>query len=663
MTACRLSMRHMDGPKESRNTESEQNPNNTMTFNYVWLIPGLPLMGAFINGLFGRWLPRAVVGALACLTVAASFVVSVMTYLTLVKLPAPQQSHVEKLFTWIASGSFRADIAALIDPLSVFMILIVTGVGFLIHVYSLGYMGDDQRYSRFFTYLNLFMFSMLTLVLASNFLLLFVGWELVGLCSYLLIGFWFEKTSAANAGKKAFLVTRIGDVGFTLGIVLIFVTFGSLNYASVFPAAKMAGTGMLVAITLLLFAGATGKSAQIPLYVWLPDAMEGPTPVSALIHAATMVTAGVYLIARCHALFEMVPGVMLLIAIIGAVTALMAASIAMVNNDIKRVLAYSTISQIGYMFLAAGVGAFTAGMFHLMTHAFFKALLFLGAGSVMHGMSGETDIQKMGGLRAKMPVTRWTFTIGALALAGIFPFSGFFSKDEILWNAYGGPYGSPLLYVLGLLTAVMTAFYIFRVVFKAFHGEPRTDAHAHESPPSMTIPLVVLGVLALIGGGLGVPEVLRRFLPLGNQVQEFLSPVLPEMHGGIHNSQLELALMGMTLALALVAIYVAHFLYVKRPGTAAVAAKRAPVLYNLLANKYYVDEIYNAVFVQPGKAIAIGLWKWIDVVLIDGTVNGAAAGVNYAAERIRRLETGYVRNYALAMLIGAVAIVAFLSVR
>ncbi|MDO8587809.1 MAG: NADH-quinone oxidoreductase subunit L, partial [Armatimonadota bacterium] len=616
---------------------------------------------------------RAVVAIIACAAVAGSFVASVMAYLALARLPAAQQSHVSTLYTWISSGSFRADVSALVDPLSVFMVLVVSGVGFLIHVYSAGYMGHDPRFSRYFTFLNLFMFSMLLLVLASNFLLLFVGWELVGLCSYLLIGFWFERTSAANAGRKAFIVTRIGDLGFTLGIVLIFLTFGDLQYRSVFAAVNTVGIGTMTAITLLLFAGAVGKSAQIPLYVWLPDAMEGPTPVSALIHAATMVTAGVYLVGRCHPLFEAAPGVMTLVAVIGAVTAFFAATIALVHNDLKRVLAYSTISQIGYMFLGAGVGAFVAAMFHLMTHAFFKALLFLGAGSVMHAVDGETDLRKLGGLGAKMPITKWTFLIGALALAGVFPLSGFFSKDEILWAAYGGRQGGVWLYALGFATAGLTAFYVFRLVFKTFYGEsgsPEVMEQAHESPPVMTVPLIVLAVLAASGGFLGAPESLRA-LGVGNRVEHFLSPVLAPSarmaHGAVelgpHAGNAQIVLMLATTALALAAIVAAHYLYVRRPGTATAMAQRLPGLYRLLANKYYVDEIYEALFVQPGKAMALALWKWIDVRVIDGGVNGAAAAVAYASRQLRLVQTGYVRNYALGILLGAVVLIAYLSVR
>jgi NADH-quinone oxidoreductase subunit L len=646
-----------------------------MTFDYVWLVPGFPLLGTLINGLFGKRLPRAVVAVIACAAVGASFIVSVLMYMTLARLPQDQQSRISTLYTWIASGNFVAEASALVDPLSVFMILIVSGVGFLIHIYSAGYMADDARYARYFTYLNLFMFSMLILVLANNFLLLFVGWELVGLCSYLLIGFWFHRVSAANAGRKAFMVTRIGDLGFTLGVILIFVTFGSLSFQDVFAAAPAVAVGTITAITLLLLAGAIGKSAQIPLYVWLPDAMEGPTPVSALIHAATMVTAGVYLVARCHPLYEAVPGVLFLVAIIGAVTAFFAATIAMVNNDIKRVLAYSTISQIGYMFLGAGVGAFTAGMFHLMTHAFFKALLFLAAGSVMHALAGETDIRKMGGLARKIPITRWGFTIGALALAGIFPLSGFFSKDEILLSAYTSPYGSRLLYTLGLLTAAITAFYIFRVVFKTFHGESRMErevaAHAHESPPSMTVPIATLGVLAVAGGFLGLPHAMERVVGVGNVVGHFLAPVLEpaaepargRLAAGPQPLDLQLILMAVTTIVALAAIYVAYYLYVKRPGTAAAVVQRFPTAYRLLSNGYYVDEIYNTLFVRPGKALAVGLWRWIDTGLIDGTVNGVAMATGYLATRLRLIQTGYVRNYALAMLAGAVIIIAYLAVR
>jgi len=633
-------------------------------FDYAWIVPGLPLLGTLINGIFGRYLPRKLVGALASALVGGAFLVSVVVFIQLLGMPSEDRRFVSVLYTWMASGGLLVDAAILIDPLSVFMMLVVSGVAFFIHIYSTGYMGDDPGYSRYFTYLNLFAFSMLILVMANNFLLLYVGWELVGICSYLLISFWYTRPSAVAAGKKAFITTRIGDVGFTLGVVLIFLTFGTLDYGSVFAAAGTVAAGTLAAITVLLFIGAIGKSAQIPLYVWLPDAMEGPTPVSALIHAATMVTAGVYLIARASPLFVEAQAVMTLVAVIGAVTAFFAATIAVVNNDIKRVLAYSTISQIGLMFLGVGVGAFVAGLFHLMTHAFFKALLFLGAGSVMHALAGETDLREMGGLKRKMPVTYWTFLVAALALAGIAPFSGFFSKDEILAAAFIGPHGNWLLYALGLGTSLLTAFYIFRLVFKAFHREPRMPEerweHAHESPASMTVPLIVLAVGAAAAGLVGIPRFLAPQSSWAHAIGNFLEPALA------HESEPNIAagtgvlLMIAALAVGIIGIVTAWYFYVKKPGTAARIAQRAPVVYNILANKYWVDEIYNAVLVRPGKAFAVFLWRVIDIGVIDFIVNGAAYAVGGLSLWVRKVQTGYLRSYALAVLTGAILIVGYL---
>ena len=483
--------------------------------DYVGLIPLFPAIGFVLNLFFGRRLAKGTVGLIACGAIGLSFLVSLLVFVDLLNLPPANRSVEKILYTWILSGEFQAKVGFLIDPLSMVMMMVVSGVSFVIHIYSHGYMHDDPDYPRYFTYLNLFVFFMLILVSANNFLLLFVGWEGVGLCSYFLIGFWYEKKSASDAGKKAFIVNRIGDYGFLLAIFLIFVTFGTIDFKAVFAAApeRLAlGEGMVTLIALLLFMGATGKSAQIPLYTWLPDAMEGPTPVSALIHAATMVTAGVYMVARCHLLFLMAPTALLVVAVIGAATAIFAASIGLAQNDIKRVLAYSTISQLGYMFLACGVGAFTAGIFHLMTHAFFKALLFLGAGSVMHAMAGELDMRKMGALKPHLPRTYWTFLIGTLALAGIFPFAGFFSKDEILWQALNQ--GGVLFWLLGAGAAFMTATYMFRAVFLTFHGKSRVDHgvahHLHESPGIMTVPLIILAILSVIGGFIGFPVHRRR---------------------------------------------------------------------------------------------------------------------------------------------------------
>lgn len=496
----------------------------------LWIVLFAPAAGAALNGFFGARLGKGPVSWIACGAVGVSFVASAGAVYQLAMLPAAARSFQTVLYDWIGAGELATEIGLLLDPISAVMILVVSGVSAAIHIYSTGYMADDKRFALYFTYLNLFVFCMLLLVLSNNFLLFFVGWEGVGLCSYLLIGFWFEKATAADAGKKAFIVNRIGDFGFLLAIMAIFAAFGTLQFDKVFAAAPttlVMGGGLAMAITLLLFMGATGKSAQIPLYTWLPDAMEGPTPVSALIHAATMVTAGVYMVVRCHVLFELAPTTMAVVAGVGVATAVFAASIALVQNDIKRVLAYSTISQLGYMFLACGVGAYAAGMFHLMTHAFFKALLFLGAGSVMHALSGELDMRNMGGLKKYMPYTYWTFLAGALALSGVFPLSGFFSKDEILWHALEG--GNVLHWAIGVGGALMTAFYVFRLFFLAFHGSPRSKAHPHESPMNMTAPLVFLAVLSVGGGLLGLP-----WPEGGGVIQKFLAPAVGGGHGSAH---------------------------------------------------------------------------------------------------------------------------------
>ncbi len=500
-------------------------------FDFVWLIPLFPAIGFLINGFFGKSYSKKVVGGVACTALGLSFLTSILILFELIGRP-PTERHFEKvIFDWVVSGSFQTVIGYQIDPLSILMALVVSGVSFFIHIYSVGYMHDDPGFPRYFTYLNLFVFMMLNLVLANNFLLMFVGWEGVGLCSYLLIGFWFEKDSAANAGKKAFVVNRVGDFGFLLGMFLIFTSLGkhgiwTLDFTEVFANASKLDPGAATAITILLFIGACGKSAQIPLYVWLPDAMEGPTPVSSLIHAATMVTAGVYMVARCNVLYSMAPISMAIVAVVGVATAIYTASIGFCQNDIKKVLAYSTISQLGYMFLGVGVGAYSAGIFHLMTHAFFKGLLFLGAGSVMHALSGELDMRKMGALRKKIPITFWTFFIATLAIAGIPGLSGFFSKDEILWQAFSSSRGHFLLWLVAAIAAGMTAFYMFRALFMTFFGQSRVDEHVahhiHESPKIMTVPLMILAILSVIGGYIGVPHVLGG----ANHIHEFLAPVL-----------------------------------------------------------------------------------------------------------------------------------------
>ncbi|MEK6737389.1 MAG: NADH-quinone oxidoreductase subunit L, partial [Planctomycetota bacterium] len=595
----------------------------------------------------GKKLRKETVGYIACGAIGMSFFVSILVFFCLLQLPPESRLFEKQLFSWIKSGSFEAAAGLQVDPLSSLMILIITGVGFLIHIYSIGYMHHDKGYHRYFCYLNLFTFSMLLLVLGNNFLLMFIGWEAVGLCSYLLIGFWFEKKSASDAAKKAFIVNRVGDFGFALGIMLIFTTFHTIDFTEVFHAASQGniavGSFTVTIITLLLFMGATGKSAQIPLYTWLPDAMEGPTPVSALIHAATMVTAGVYMIARCNVLFMLSPFTMTVVACIGAATALFAASIGLVQNDIKRVLAYSTVSQLGYMFLACGVGAFTAGVFHLMTHAFFKALLFLGSGSVIHALSGEQDMRKMGGLKKHIPITYRTFLIGTVAIAGIPPFAGFFSKDEILLEAFVR--GNFIYWAVGALAALFTAFYMFRLLIVTFHGKSRVDHHVmehlHESPKNMTVPLKILAVLALLGGFLGIPG--------ASAISSFLSPVFGE-HGHIETAGTETGghhiaawlpylMMVVSTGIAIAGIYLAYLMYIKRPELPKKLAERFGLIYKLLLNKYYIDEIYDALFVNPIKKISLLLWKRVDAQLIDGTVNGVAGFVRGVGSVLRLSQT------------------------
>ena len=634
--------------------------------NFVALILLFPLIGTAINGLIGRRLRKETVGYIACGAIGLSFFVSILVFIGLLLLPPDARLFEKQLFNWIESGSFKSAAGLQVDPLSSIMILIVTGVGFLIHIYSIGYMHHDKGYHRYFCYLNLFTFSMLLLVLSNNFLLMFIGWEAVGLCSYLLIGFWFEKKSASNAAKKAFVVNRVGDFGFALGIMLIFLTFHSIDFTEVFSAAShgnfAVGSFTVTIITLLLFMGATGKSAQIPLYTWLPDAMEGPTPVSALIHAATMVTAGVYMIARCNVLYMLSPFTMTVVASVGAVTALFAASIGLVQNDIKRVLAYSTISQLGYMFVACGVGAFTAGIFHLMTHAFFKALLFLGSGSVIHALSGEQDMRKMGGLRHHIPTTYKTFLVGTIAIAGIPPFAGFFSKDEILLESLVR--GNFWYWAIGALAAFFTAFYMFRLLFMTFHGESRVDHHAaehlHESPKNMTLPLTVLAGLSVVGGFLGIPG--------ASAISNFLAPVFGE-HGhteisgaeaGVHHSAyLPYLMMVVSTAIAIAGIYLAYQMYIKKPEMPKKLAERFGLIYKLLLNKYYVDEIYDALFVNSIKKCSIQLWKQVDARMIDGSVNGIARLVGWFGNGLRYLQTGYVRNYAFYIVVGCICILVF----
>jgi NADH-quinone oxidoreductase subunit L len=630
-----------------------------------WLLLFFPLLGVVINGFLGPRLGRRWVSRVGPGVVLLSFLTTLIPVLGLIQMPGTFESH-SRLFTWIAAGSFKVEASLLLDPLSLVMALVVTGVGFLIHVYSTGYMAEDARFARFFTLLNLFVFSMLTLVLADSFVLLYVGWELVGFCSYMLIGFWFEKPSAADAGKKAFLVNRVGDFGFALGVFLIFATFGSLAYADVLNAEAAAAVAeaapeMITIITLLLFVGAVGKSAQIPLYVWLPDAMEGPTPVSALIHAATMVTAGVYMIARTNLLFGASEITSAVVAWIGVLTALFAATIALVQTDLKRILAYSTVSQLGYMMLGVGVGGYAAGIFHLTTHAFFKALLFLSAGSVMHALAGELNIFKMGGLREKMPTTYRTFLWGALTLAGFPLLSGFFSKDDILWLAANK---SPALWCVGIVTAFLTALYAFRMVFVVFLGQSRDKKlfrHAHESPPAMTAPLVILALLAVVGGLLNLPGELIGVERLGlmNNLLEHTAEH-PHTHMG---HLVQWALLIVSGLLPLMALLLAQNLWGIHSERPRQLSQRYARLYNLMVNKYYVDEFYMAFIVNPLKQLAAFLARVADQQVIDGAVNGVASLLGWGGERTRRLQTGYVRHYAWGILLGVVAIIGYFILR
>ena len=669
----------------------------------IWLVPLLPVLGAMIQLFVGKCLTNNQVSMVSVGLPGVSFLWAVGCFFAL--LGQPGHIFQKVLYTWLPAGPFRltdgtlgnlsVDVGFHLDPLSAVMMLVVTGVGFLIHVYSMGYMAHEDGYYRFFGYLNLFMFSMLTLVLANNYLMMFIGWEGVGLCSYLLIGFYYVRKSASDAGMKAFIVNRIGDAGFLLGVMLIAVTFGTLNFTKVTEAARSESfavpEGVMVAICLLLFVGATGKSAQIPLYVWLPDAMEGPTPVSALIHAATMVTAGVYMVSRSNALYVLAPSALLVVAVVGALTAIWAASIGLVQNDIKRVLAYSTISQLGYMFLACGVGAFTAGIFHLTTHAFFKALLFLGSGSVIHAMSGEQDMRKMGGLKDKIPTTYWTIGLATLAIAGIPPLAGFVSKDEILWYSFAGPWSYKPLWVIGVLTAGLTAFYMFRLLFMTFWGERRysdeVEHHLHESPASMLTPLRVLAVLSVIGGFMGWPAVLWG----ANRFERFLAPVfdnpkVPEPHHYAHS--VEIGLMAFSVGVAALGIYLAYRFYVKNPELPERLANSLRTAHTVLLNKYYVDELYGALFVNRTKNLGNG-FSAFDQTVVDGGVNGSAWLTRTTAEGsrlwdiwvidgfvnlmafvvrlisypVRVVQTGQVQSYALLIVLGLLGFVAYYLVR
>lgn len=629
--------------------------------DYFWLIPFVPAISSAILVIFGRKLPKKYVSIQAPLAVFISFCISAISFFGLLKAGQENGPIVKNLFSWIYAGSFQANLSFQLDSLSIVMALVVTGVGFLIHVYSVGYMGKDKSYTRYFALLNLFTFAMLILVMASNLVLMFVGWEGVGLCSYLLIGFWFERHSAASAGKKAFIVNRIGDAGFLLGLLFIFVHIGSAEFAAINSAISGGRftQGLATLIAILLFVGATGKSAQIPLYVWLPDAMEGPTPVSALIHAATMVTAGVYMVARMNLLYTLSGTAAHIVAVVGAITAIYAATMALTQNDIKRVLAYSTISQIGYMFIGCGVGAYAAGMFHLYTHAFFKSLLFLAAGSVMHALSGELNMQKMGGLRKYLPYTYPTFLIGAIAIAGVPFLSGFFSKDAILTQAYAS--GQYFVWALGIMGAVLTAFYMFRLIFLTFHGqerlEPEAKKHLHESPKIMTIPLMILAFFSIIAGYVGLPVVFGKNL---DKFTQFLEPVIHPSHEAHLSLGSEWTLILISVAVALAGIYAAFVFYIKNPRIPHNMVARFPWIYKLLYNKYYVDEIYNTVFVNPTVKGSELIYNNFDLKVIDGALNGSAASAGFFGKVLSYLQTGFIKDYALVFLLGAIIFIGYI---
>lgn len=651
--------------------------------NFIFLIPLMPLLGFILNGLFGKRLGKTFVSYVGCASVGIAFAIAAWMALELFQRPAEARHISQVLWTWMAVGDFNVNLALMIDQLSCVMILVVTGVGFLIHIYSTGYMHDDESYWRYFAYLNMFVFFMIMLVLGANYVVMFVGWEGVGLASYLLIGFWYKGNANADAGKKAFVVNRIGDFGFILGMFLMFWTFGSLSYDEVFQSAyQLYSLGeihindpILVAICILFFVGATGKSAQIPLYVWLPDAMAGPTPVSALIHAATMVTAGVYMVARSNILYTLSPTALLVVGTVAAFTALMAATMGILQNDIKRVLAYSTVSQLGYMFIGVGVTAYWAGIFHLMTHAFFKACLFLCSGSVIHAMGGEQDMRKMGGLASKMPITYATMLIATIAIAGIPPFAGFFSKDEILWKAFTFPYYpvmGKLIWFMGALGAGITAFYMFRLIFMTFHGKFRgtheQEHHLHESPLSMTGPLMILAFLSLTGGWLGIPHLIGEQLGghIPNVLEHFLEPVfansqhvLEKVAPAAHYAHAaEWSLMALSVAIAGCGIFGAFYVYSMRfPELPARLAEVYALHYRVVYNKYYVDEIYHILVVMPIYYLSVFLWKVVDAFVIDGVgINGQAWLVQRFARAGSFVHNGYLQTYAAFMMVGLVCI-------
>jgi len=626
--------------------------------NYIWLIPILPFAGFLINGLGRKVLPKSVIGVIGCSAVLASFVLSVLAF--------NQVSNGEQIsvniFNWFDLGTFKVSFSFLVDRLSVIMMLIITGVGFLIHLYSTGYMHDDEGFGKFFAYLNLFIFFMLLLVMGANYLIMFIGWEGVGLCSYLLIGFWYTNPDYADAAKKAFIMNRIGDLGFIIGVFLLISYFGSSEFADIFPraAGMKDATVPYTLITILLFVGAVGKSAQLPLFTWLPDAMAGPTPVSALIHAATMVTAGVYMIARSNILFTLAPVTLNIVAIVGLSTAVIAALIAVSQTDIKKVLAYSTVSQLGYMFLGLGVGAYTGAFFHVLTHAFFKALLFLGAGSVIHATSNEQDMRKMGGLKGKLKITFATMLIGTIAISGLPPFAGFFSKDEILSAVFEH---SITMYVIGVITAMFTSFYMFRMLYLTFYGKFRgtseQEHHLHESPPSMTIPLIILAILSMVGGLIGVPEVLggHHWLRLWlSPIFELSTARLP--HAEISSST-EFLLMGISVTAALVALIYAYLRYVKGNHVPVAEDEERPGLVNLSYRKFFLDEIYDYLIRKPLDALSVFFYNVVDLLAIDGIVNGLGKISIGASKRLRLLQTGNVGFYIFVMVLGIIAILIY----
>lgn len=621
---------------------------------FAALVPLFPLAGWAINGLFGKKLSKSVSGAIASLAVFASFILSVLLFVEL--NGAKEKSAVVTVFDWITAGKLSIPFEFLIDPLSCLFLLIITGIGFLIHVYSTAYMKEDEGFQRFFAYLNLFIFFMLLLVMGNNYLIMFVGWEGVGLCSYLLIGFWFRNNEYNKAANKAFIMNRIGDLGFILGIILIFVATGTTTFSGVFDQIATKSPEMVTAIGILLFIGAMGKSAQIPLYTWLPDAMAGPTPVSALIHAATMVTAGIYMVVRSNIIFAESEAASMVVAITGLATALFAATMGFLQNDIKKILAYSTVSQLGYMFLALGVGAYGSGVFHVMTHAFFKALLFLGAGSVIHAMHHEQDIRKMGGLKKYLPVTHFTMLIATYAIAGFPGLSGFFSKDEIL--AYVYDY-SPFMWVLGVLGSVFTTFYMFRMYWLTFHGEFRgthhQQEHLHESPKAMTIPLIILCVLTVLGGLVGIPEL---FGVAPHWLSEWLQPVMKRNVASLPSHHTEWIIMGLTICAFAAAWYFTRQVYKVNKVRPADSEDKLQKWERVIYHKYFVDELYDRVFRKPVDEISRGL-RWIDVEIVDQLVNGVGVSVRWAGGVIRQLQTGNIGFYIFGMVIGIILIIYF----